>query len=349
MKALVDANRGHSLGYGDDDWTARAIAQFRRVFGDDTQVFFVATGTAANTLAVASLTRQWQRVLCYDQSHWNDDESTAPERLTQCRTATIEPREPKRNSRIAPDQLARPGATTRGVHQPQPGVVTISNPTEFGEVYAPEDVRALADAAHDLGFALHVDGARFANAVATVMDRHGLPETEAARSLTIDAGVDAISFGGTKNGLALGEAVLFFPQGDGSRCEEATRTFPYHRKSTGHLLSKHRFVSAPLAATLEEGAWVRHAAHANRMATLLDDGLGSLGVHVAYSVDANAVFPVLESALDSSLRARGHSYYAFGPVGWNIARFMCSFDTSEDEVRALLNDVAGLTTDATTG
>jgi len=343
LDAIAQANDGHALGYGDDEWSARAAVAFRDLFGESVHVFFLATGTGANTLAVASLTEPWMRVLCYDQSHWNDDESTAPERITHCRAHPVAPHLPECSSKLTPDLIERHGVTTRGVHQPQPGVVTISNPTEFGEVYTPEETRSLADAAHELGYALHIDGARFANAVATQIERDGKDDPAgAARALTIDAGADALSFGGTKNGLALGEAVVFFPQGDGALAARAAERFPFHRKSTGHLVSKHRFVSAPFAITLETGAWLRTAAHANAMADHLAGGLAGAGVEIPFRVEANAVFPRFSAAQTGHLHDRGHRWYPFGPADWNLARLMCSWDTRPDDIDAFLDDLRGV-------
>ncbi|MHC5001552.1 MAG: threonine aldolase family protein [Planctomycetota bacterium] len=254
LAAIAAANDGHVTAYGDDPSTDEAEQAFRRVLGEDVRTWLVATGTAANTLAIAALTEAWEQVLCHEHSHYNDDESTAPERLTGCRAVPLA----TPSSKLTPEDVGRAAGRSRGdVHQPQPGVLTISNLTEFGTVYTPEEIRALCDAAHAAGYRVHVDGARFANAVAAL----GCDPRELAGG----AGVDALSFGGTKNGLAFGEAVCFFPQGDGAAYRRATATFDFHRKSTGHLLSKHRFVSAPFAATLRDGTWLRHAAHANAM------------------------------------------------------------------------------------
>jgi len=331
LEALVRAGRAeHAIGYGDDPDTARAVAAFRVLFGGDTAVFFVATGTAANTLAVASLTRSYQRVLCHEHAHWCRDESTAPERITGCRTHAITSAGPK----LTPDDVRRAADTGRGdVHEPQPGALTISNPTELGVVYSPDETAALAATAHELGYRIHVDGARFANAVA-FLDVH-------PRALTIDVGVDALSFGGTKNGLAFGEAVLFFPQGDGSTFRAAVHDFPYHRKASGHLLSKHRFASAPFEAVLAEGAWLRHAKHANAMARRLGEGLAALGHPPAFAVESNGVFVALPQEVIEHLRLRGHEFYGFGDPEWHMVRLMAAFDTRPDDVSALLADVHG--------
>ncbi|MHC5023044.1 MAG: threonine aldolase family protein [Planctomycetota bacterium] len=328
LQAMIDANDGgHEVGYGDDAYTQRAVEAFRGLFGEDAAVFLVATGTAANTLAIASLTEPWEQVICHGHSHYNDDESTAPERLTHCRVNAVR----TASSKITLEDLEQAVSQRRGdVHQPQPGVVTISNTTEFGTVYTPQETHAICRLAHEAGFRVHVDGARFANAVAAL-------DCD-PRALSVDAGVDALSFGGTKNGLASGEAVLFFPQGDGEAQRRATSAFPFHRKGTGHLLSKHRFVSAPFAATLKEGVWLRHAGHANAMAARLAAGLAGQGIEPCFPCEANGVFVSLPPPVDAALRAAGHGYYPFGDSSWGVVRLMCSFDTDPGEVDALLAD-----------
>ena len=343
MQAVIDANAGHAIGYGDDDATASATKAFHALFGPTCAVAFVPTGTAANTLSVASLTEPWQRVLCHIHSHWNDDESTAPERITHCRTAPLHPTSGD-GSKLMPDDITRAGAQGRGdVHQPGPGVLTLSNPTEFGTVYTASEMTALCDAAHQFGYRVHVDGARFANAVARLMQTTNDNNAGAiARAISIDAGVDALSFGGTKNGLALGEAIVLFPQGDGEAFRRASHALPYHRKGIGHLLSKHRFVSAPFAQTLSDGSWVRRAAHANDMAHKLGAGLTDIGVNVRFPVETNGVFVELEKSAHEALWAKGHRYYPFGDAEWNVYRLMCSFDTAPEDVDTLLADVRGV-------
>lgn len=332
MEALGRADdAGHLIGYGDDEITADAAAAMRDLLGDDASVWFVATGTAANTLAIAAITEPWEQVICHGHSHYNDDESTAPERFTGCRANPIH----TTSSKITAEDLARATAQQRGdVHQPQPGVVTLSNVTEFGTVYTPEEMTTLCAIAHEAGFRVHVDGARFANAVAAL----GCDP----KALTVEAGVDALSFGGTKNGLAFGEAVVFFPQGDGAAYRRARHAFPFLRKGTGHLLSKHRFVSAPFAATLREGVWLRHAAHANAMAARLAAGLEEMGIEPRFPCEANGVFVTLPPAVDEALRAAGHGYYPFGDAEWNLVRLMCSFDTTVEEVDGLLADAGAV-------
>lgn len=332
MDAIAAANSDHAIAYGDDAATVRAVEAFQTIFGPRTSVFLVASGTAANTLAIASMTRPWQTIICHRHSHCSEDESTAPERISQCRMRTIETDDAK----ITPDDLARVLATGRDdLHQPRPGVVSITNTSEFGAVYTPDEVAALCRLAHDAGYRVHMDGARFANAVAAL-------DCD-PRALTVDAGIDALSFGGTKNGLALGEAVLFFPQGDGTCHARATEDFPFHRKSTGHLLSKHRFVAAAFEGTLRNASWLKHAAYANAMARRLADGLARLGIALRYPCDANAVFAEFPDSLHRQLTDVGHGYYPFGEPSWRMYRLMCSFDTQPEEIDRFLADVrAGL-------
>ncbi len=340
VAGLLAAAAGDAVGYGDDTFTQQAQAAIQSLFGRETAAFFVATGTAANTLAVASLTEPWQRVLCHAESHWYDDESTAPERVTLCRSTPVTPvGDP---TRLSPEDLAPALRGSRGdVHQPAPGVLTLSNPTEFGTVYTPAELAALTELAHAHGYRVHVDGARFANAVAHTIASTGMSAGAACRALSVDAGIDALSLGGTKAGLAYGEAILLFPQVS-SEAARAVLRLPFLRKSTGHLLSKHRFVTGPFAHALAGDAWLRHAAHANAMAESLAEGLRRRGLAPVFPREANAVFVDLPAALDRHLRARGHGYYPFAspvPGQQPLARLMCSFATTAADLEAFLADI----------
>lgn len=342
LRAIHDCNQGHALGYSDDDWTTRAVAAFRRIFSPDTHVFFVPTGTAANVLAVAALTKPWQRILCHEHAHINDDESTAPELFTSCRVTPIHSDPLTQGSLLSSDLVhaAAEAGSRNDVHQPAPGVLFLSNPTEFGEVYTPEQLQDLCAAAHALGYRVLCDGARFANAVAHVAHARHISAHEAARALTIDAGLDALTFGGTKNGLAHAEAVLFFPQPlNPDIAAQAAADFPFHRKRAGHLLSKHRFLSAQFAAVLESSAWVSHASHANAMAARLADALQSLHLRPAFHTHANAVFVQLPQPLIDHLFAQGHEFYTLGPARWRLARLVCSFDTSPEDIGAISRSI----------
>ena len=327
--ALLSVDDGsHALGYGDDEFSADTESAFQRVFGAQVRAFFVTTGTAANTLAIAALTEPWQRVLCHPLSHWNEHESTAPERITGCRTQVLEGRDGKLRPEALVGLTSAVGADA-DVHEPQPGVLTLTNPNELGLVYTEREVRALCHAAHAAGYRVHVDGARFANAVAHL----GCDPV----AISIAAGVDALSFGGTKNGLAMGEAVIFFPQGDGRDFERAVSRFPFLRKSTGHLVSKHRFISAPFRAVLSDGIWLQHAAHANAMATRLGDGLEDCGLAPVVPVQTNGVFIRLPEVVDRALREAGHGYYGFGDPKDGITRLLCSFDTTKEDVDSFVH------------
>jgi threonine aldolase len=339
LAALVDAAEGDALAYGGDAVTARASARIAGLFGADAgaAVFFVATGTAANTLAIAALTEPWQRVLCHRHSHYNEDESTAPERITLCRTTPIDPGGDP--TRLRPEDLLPHLARGRGdVHEPAPGVLTLSNPTELGTVYAPAELAALCRLAHAHGYRVHVDGARFSQAVEHVMRTHDLSEEAACRALTVDAGVDALSFGGTKAGLALGEAVVLFT-GRSAAAARAAERLPFLRKSTGHLLSKHRYVSSQFERVLADGAWIRHARAAADMAERLAAGLRARGLAPAFPRESNAVFVDLPADLDRHLRDRGHTYYPFTTAVGPRARLMCSFATRPADIDAFLADI----------
>lgn len=332
LQAIIAVNDTPTVGYGSDPFSEDAVAQMRRIFGEGAKPFFVTTGTAANALALAALLEPWQRVLCHKFAHFNSDESTAPERFAHCRVVAIET--DSTTSKLTPADIERnDNALGRGIHEPQPGAVSITNPTEFGEVYTPAEVRALADTAHRLGYHLHMDGARFGNAVA----RLGCDP----RALTADAGLDALSFGGTKNGLAMGEAVIIFPHGDGVLAARAAARFPFLRKSMGHLVSKHRFITAPFAAALRDGAWLRHAAHANAMADRLKDALAVLDLAPRFPVQANGVFVSLPQHVIEALQKRGYAFLISGEPEWRMCRFMMSFDTKPDDVDALVSAIRG--------
>ena len=328
LDAIISVARGHVIAYGTDEFTERAVEQFRRIFGSSTSAFFVATGTAANTLAIASLINDWGRVLCHKYSHVAIDESTAPERIAGCRVTDIATRDSKLNPEVIESYIDK---GRRDVHHPRPGVITISNPTEFGQVYSPDETSALCSTAHRLGYRVHVDGARFGCAVAHV----GC----SPRELSVDAGVDGLTFGGAKNGLASGEAVLFFPQDDGSVAKRAAERFEYHRKSTGHLLSKHRFVTAPFLATLENDVWLKHATHSNAMATLLADALTEADIPPSFPTQSNGVFIDLPDHIHQVLADKDYTYHSAGAPDWNLARFMMSFDTNPEDVRGLAREI----------
>jgi len=316
LEALVDASAGHAASYGADPWTERAEERFREHFGPDAKAFFVFNGTGANVASIDALTRPWEAVICTDVAHMHVDECGAPERISGTKLLTI----PHRDGKLDVAELAKWEPRRGDEHQAQPRVVSITQSTELGTLYSLAEVRALADAAHELGMYLHVDGARLANAAAALDT--GLGE------LTTDAGVDVVSFGGTKNGLVFGEAVVF--------CRgELGESFAYTRKQLGQLASKMRFVAAQFEALLEGDLWRLSAAHANAMAARLAAAVEPIdGVEVTQPVQANAVFARLERpAIDRLLEALpgDHPFYIWDEATAEV-RWMCAWDTSETDV-----------------
>lgn len=320
--AMAEANADHAPSYGADAWTAEAVRLVREIFETDCAVHFVFNGTAANSLAVAAMCAPFESVACHEYAHLATDECGAPGFFAHGTTLV---RLPGALGKIAPDAVARAVRMRRDVHAPMVRAVSITQSTELGTVYAPEEIAALGEAARALDLRLHMDGARFANAVASL----GV----APRKMTWEAGVDVLSLGGTKNGLPCGEALVFFNR-------ELARQFEYRRKQSGQLASKMRFLAAPWVGVLREGAWLRHAAHANAMAARLGRGLGEIpGVGVLYQREANVVFATLQPTLLAGLRARGWEFYTdVGPDG--AARLMCSWDTTAEDVDAFVRDAA---------
>ena len=322
--ARQEANRDHAPSYGNDPWTAEATQLIRDTFECDCEVFFVFNGTSANSLTVAATCRPYESVLCHEHSHLLNDECGAP-RFFSGATSLVPL--PGRDGKLDPAAI-RAGATRRtDIHHPRPRLVSLTQSTELGTIDSPQELATLGTTADELGLRLHMDGARFANAVAAL----GV----SPRKITWEAGVDVLTFGGTKNGMAFGEALVFFDK-------HLARDFAFRRKQSGQLASKMRFVSAPWVGVLRDGAWLRHAAHANAMAAELERGLRKLpGVTIAFPRQANAVFALLPTAAIDHLRSRGWQFYTdVGPGG--AARLMCSWDTTSEDVAAFLRDAADL-------
>lgn len=320
LAALIEANAGHSPSYGADAWTAEAARLMREIFETDCEVFFVFNGTAANSLALASLCAPFESVLCHQHAHIATDECGAPGFFAHGTTLTLLS---GGHGKLQPETVAAAATGRRDVHAQKARAISITQSTELGTVYSPDEIGALGEVARAHGLAMHMDGARFANAVAAL----------GVTPRTITAGVDVLSFGGTKNGLPFGEAVVFFDR-------ELARHFEYRRKQGGQLASKMRCVAAPWAGILRDGAWLRHAAHANAMAATLERGLRTLpGVAIVYPRQANAVFAALPPQMSNTLREAGWLFYSdVGPDG--AARLMCSWDTTPEDVAAFLHDAA---------
>jgi len=316
LAAIAAANVDHAVGYGDDPWTARARERLRAHFGPDLAAFFVYTGTGANVLALRAVLRPYEAVLCAETAHLQTDECGTPEAHLGCKLLLA----PSADGKVRPQDLA-PLLSGRGhVQHVQPRAVSITQATELGTVYTPGEIRALADWAHAEGLLLHMDGARLANAAAHLE----LPLV----ALTRDAGVDLLSFGGTKNGMMLGESVIFF---DPARAEG----FPFLHKQAMQLGAKMRFLAAQFEAYLTDDLWQRNAAHANAMARALAGAAGSLpGVEILQPVQANAVFARLPAAAIPRLQER-FFFYVWNETRCEV-RWMTSFDTTRDDVDAFL-------------
>ncbi|WP_374322525.1 threonine aldolase family protein [Aquipseudomonas alcaligenes] len=318
--AMAEANRGHERAYGEDSWTARAADRFRQLFETDCEVFFAFNGTAANSLALASLCQSYHSVICSETAHVETDECGAPEffsngsKLLTARTL---------GGKLTAETIREVALKRQDIHYPKPRVVTLTQATEVGTVYRPEEVAAISQVCKELKLNLHMDGARFSNACAFL----GCSPAE----LTWKAGVDVLCFGGTKNGMAVGEAILFFNKA-------LAEDFDYRCKQAGQLASKMRYLSAPWVGLLQDDAWLRYANHANRCARLLAELVADVpGVSLMFPVEANGVFLQLSETAIERLRAWGWRFYTF--IGAGGARFMCSWDTEEARVRELAADI----------
>jgi threonine aldolase len=311
IEAIRTANDGHVIAYGSDPVTARAMELFQKHFGD-VAVFFVFGGTGANVLALKAITNPHHAIFCADTAHVNVDECGAPEKFTGCKLITI----PTPDGKLRVEHI-KPHLHGIGVeHHVQPHVITISQASEMGTVYTRDELKTLADFAHDNGLLLHVDGARLANA-AVALDK-------TFKEITADVGVDVLSFGGTKNGMMYGEAVVFFDKAKAA-------DFKYIRKQGMHLPSKMRFISAQFEALLAGDLWRRGAAHANRMAQLLGSELAKVPkIRLTQPVESNGVFATIPKEFIPALQEK-YFFYVWDESISEV-RLMASFDTSENDI-----------------
>jgi threonine aldolase len=301
------------VGYGDDPYTDSAVRKFEEHFGSDIEVFFVFNGTAANVLSLKALTSSYHAVICSDFAHIYCDECGAPERFTGCKLIPI----PNEDGKLTVESVSHAYHGIGDQHHVQPRVISITQATEMGTVYKPEEVKALAKFAHDRDMFLHMDGARIANAAVSL----GISLRQATR----DLGVDVLSFGGTKNGAMGGEAVVFFDK-------KLARDFKFLRKQGMQLASKMRFISAQFEALLSNNLWQKSAEHANHMAQLLKKEVSPIpGLKIVYPVEANGVFAQVPAAAIPKLQER-YFFYVWSEEE-SVVRWMCSFDTTEDDIR----------------
>jgi threonine aldolase len=313
LQAIAQVNHGHVVAYGADPYTDSAKARFEEHFGAGIEVFFTFNGTGANVLGLQALTRPYHAVLCSDFAHIYTDECGAPEKFTGCKLLPI----PNQAGKITLESVKHAYHGIGDEHHVQPKVISITQCTEMGTVYTPDEIKALAKFAHEREMYLHMDGARIANAAAGL----GL----SLRAITRDAGVDVLSFGGTKNGILAGEAVVFFNP-------ELAKDFLYIRKQGMQLTSKMRFVAAQFEALLTNDLWRRSAEHANNMARELERALRAIkGVKVVWPVEANGVFTQLPRPALEKIKERYFFYMWIEEE--NIARWMCSFDTTEEDIK----------------
>jgi threonine aldolase len=310
LKAIAAANDGHTFGYGHDDYSAGVAARVAAEFGDGARAFFVFNGTAANVLSMRAACRPWQAVICAETAHMNVDECGAPEAIAQVKLLTL----PGEHGKLTPSLVSTRIARTGDEHAVQPRVISISQCTELGTLYTPDEVGALASLAHEHGLLLHIDGARLANAAAAL-----------ERPLRdVCAGADIVSFGGTKNGLLGGEAVVVI-------APELAGGFEYLRKQSLQLASKMRFLAAQFDALLTGELWLRSARNANAMAARLADAVQALpGVRITRPVETNAVFATLPPAATATLQER-FAFYIWDEAAGEV-RWMCSWDTTADDV-----------------
>lgn len=319
LAAIAAANAGDAPSYGADAITERVSRRFAELFEHDVAVFPVATGTAANALALAAVTPPWGVVFCHEESHVQTDECGAPEFYAGGAKLIGLPGAHAKLARAAIEaRMIEAGA----VHHAQPAAISLSQATEAGTLYTPEDVAALGDVARRHGLALHMDGARFANAVAAL----GC----APADITWRGGVDVLSFGATKNGALAAEAVIFF---DPAKAAD----FGYRRKRGGHLFAKMRFLSAQLDAYLADGLWLANARHANRMAARLAQGLAAVaGARLPHPTEANEVFVELPEPAIRALAAAGFGFYRWGGESSACVRLVTAFDTTPAAVDAFI-------------
>lgn len=326
MHWLSEANAsGHQPAYGDDVWTHKVSDRMRELFDTDCDVYFVFNGTAANSLALASLCQSYHSVICSPVAHIETDECGGPEFFSNGSKLLIAEGEsaPARQGKLTPAGIEQLVIKRNDIHYPKPKVVSITQATELGTVYGLDELKALTDKAREHHLRVHMDGARFANAVASL----GCHPSE----ITWKVGVDVLCFGGTKNGLPVGEAVVFFDR-------KLSEDFAYRVKQAGQLASKMRFISAPWMGLLENGVWLRNAGHANAMAQRLYAGVqGIAGVQCANAPQANSVFLHMSDAVAQALRDKGWRFYQF--IAGGGCRFMCAWDTSDAAVDSLLMDL----------
>jgi threonine aldolase len=323
MEALTKVNAEHVGSYGNDPFTAKTVDKFREHFGADVEVFFVYNGTGANVLGLSAILQSFNSILCAEGAHINVDESTAPEKFLGCKLVAIPAADGKITAAQVKDKIQRIGDQ----HHPQAKVISISQASEYGTVYTVDEIKALSEVARANNMYLHMDGSRIANAAVTL--------GRSFREFTRDAGVDVLSFGGTKNGMMFGEAIIFFKP-------ELAAQFAYIRKQGMQLASKMRFIAAQFDALLTNDLWKRNATHTNALAKLLGAELGKVpGIKITQKIEANGVFAVFPAQIIEPLQKEYPFYTWVEKI--NEVRLMCSWDSTEKEITEFVERVRSLT------
>lgn len=313
LEAMGSVNRGHMIAYGDDPVTLRTLKEMKKIFGPTSEIFFVFIGTAANVLGLSAAAQPFNAVICPDTAHIHVDECGAPEKFTGCKLLTVSTPDGK----LTVDGIRQHMHGIGFEHHVQPKAVSITQSTEMGTVYSIEEIRTISQFAHENGMLLHMDGARISNAAVSL--DCSFPE------MTVDAGVDILSFGGTKNGMMYGEAVIFFDPA-------LAKNFKYRRKQGMQLASKMRYIAAQFEAFLNEGFWKKNALHANRMAQSLYLAVRDIpGVEITQKVQSNAVFARIPKQVIPGLQEQ-FFFYIWDEESSEV-RWMCSYDTSEEDIR----------------
>jgi threonine aldolase len=312
LKAIEQANVAHAIAYGDDELTRAAQQKFKQHFGDNAETFFVFNGTAANVLSLKAATQSFNAIICSELAHINVDECCAPEFFTGCKMLVC----PTTDGKITVAEIKKHLHGLGSQHHAQPKIVSISQPTELGTVYSPAEIKNIAQFAHENNMLLHVDGARLANAAAAL-------DMEFAK-LTTDIGVDVVSFGGTKNGMMYGEAIVFINK-------QLAENFMYTRKQSMQLASKMRFIAAQFIAYLSDNQCMKTATHSNKMAKLLETKIREIPqIKITQKVESNAVFAIVPQNICEDLR-KEYFFYFWDEDNYE-ARWMCSFDTTENDI-----------------
>jgi len=316
MKAIGQANRGHTIAYGNDIYTERAIQRFRNEFGDDIDVYFVFIGTAANVLSIDAVTRPYHSVICAETSHIHEDECGAPERFTGCKVLALHTEDGKLRVCDIEKEMYSIGFE----HHSQPRIISITQTTEVGTAYRIDEIRELSDYAHKNNMLLHMDGARISNAAAFLNKRF--------REFTRDAGVDIVSFGGTKNGMMYGEAVIFFNK-------KHSEDFKYLRKQGMQLASKMRYISVQFERYLTDDLWLDLALHSNNMAKILEKEIRKIsGIKITQRVESNMIFAIIPLEITRALQ--NEYFFYVRNEKRNEVRWMCAWDTTEEDIKGFV-------------